>query len=227
MNNISIVKEADIFLIKNYLSDQECLNLTNLLNRDDKFRMYKLFFYDRLTKNITVVNNHRKSYWLGEYAQSVQTPNRFITVGSEKILIPTDYVTPFNFPEEISKIKQNIEEEFGCNFNSCLVGKYDSPSNKIGYHSDSSANLGDDPQIASLSLGHRREFFIKHKDNKEYVKIILNSGDLLIMKNGANKNYLHAVPIDKSSNSENFRINLTFRDYSYFPEEMEICAAEF
>ncbi len=226
-DHTSIVKDADIFLIEKYLTDEQCTNLINLLNRDDMFSMYKLYFYDKNDDMIYSVPNHRKSYWLGDFAQSVQSPNNHVRINNKNILIPTDYVRPYQMPQEILDLKNKIENEFQCTFNSCLVGKYDSPKDKIGFHSDASVNLGTDPQIASVSLGHSRDFFIKSKDKKELKKTTLKNGDLLIMKNGANLNYLHSVPNDKTCNQENFRINLTFRNYTYHPEEMKIPSQPF
>jgi alkylated DNA repair dioxygenase AlkB len=118
-------------------------------------------------------------------------------------------------------LKERIEKEFNVKFNSCLVGKFDSPQNKIGFHSDASSSLGPDPHIASISFGAARKFKIKHKTNKnDKVDMLLENGDLVIMKDGANLNYKHMVPGDPKCSETNYRINLTFRFYTYDEVEM-------
>jgi alkylated DNA repair dioxygenase AlkB len=62
------------------------------------------------------------------------------------------------------QLKMKIEQEFAVQFNSCLVGKFNAPDNKIGFHSDASPNMGEDPYIASVSLSKSRNFvLIKQK----------------------------------------------------------------
>ena len=118
-------------------------------------------------------------------------------------------------------LKNNIEKEFDTDFNSCLVGKYESPQDKIGFHSDASEEMGNNPYVASLSLGKSRRFLIKHKNTSEKIELNLEHGDLLIMKDNSNVNYLHSVPKDRDCSVENCRINLTFRNYTYHEKEKD------
>lgn len=218
----SIVKDAEIYYIPNYVNKKDADKLLHIVNDNDKFRNHHLYFYDKKNKEIKIYKNHRKSYWFGNHAQAVQKcRSTFIDYDTnETIHIPTDFVLPYNFPNEITNIKNKIENNFNMKFNSCLVGKFDSPTDKIAYHSDASDNLGPCPLIGSLSLGKSRDFKIKSKTNKKEIVIItLHHGDLLIMGKNANTKYLHSVPADEKCNSKNFRINLTFRNYTYFTEE--------
>lgn len=213
----SLVKDATIMHHKSWLNPTECDVLISLLNRDDLFRYQKLYHIN--DGKLTVRNNHRKSYWFGSYAQATQT------TGSS---IPTDFTYAYEWPVLVSKLKERIESEFNVKFNSCLVGKFDNPDDKIGFHSDSSSSLGEDPHIASISFGAARRFRIKHKtDRQDKVDIILENGDLLIMKDGANLNYKHCVPGDPTCSEDNFRINLTFRFYTYDEVEMKYPAISF
>lgn len=94
-------------------------------------------------------------------------------------------------------------------FNSVLLNLYRDGSDSISWHADNEKELGDDPIIASISIGAQRNFKLKSKDGKEQYDIPLKSGSLLIMGNGVQQNYLHCVPKDKRIKEE--RINLTFR----------------
>ena len=231
----SLVKEANIYHIDDYLNKEEADEIFNLLYDKDKLRFQTTYYYNDNEKEIVESNNHRKSYWLGEYAQATQTTNNWKVDEDtgDKILVPTDYVMPFEFPPLVQKLKERIETEFDVKFNSCLVGLFDFSGSKIGYHSDASDAMGPDPQIASLSFGRPRLF--KMKKNRKYItdgdnemtEMILNHGALVIMKDGANEKYLHAVMKDSGCNEENVRLNLTFRNYDYHEDEMKIQAKPF
>ena len=229
----SLVKGACISYHPEYLAKEMADKLFDLLNDPNKFRFQKMYFYDDEKQEIYWRNNHRKSYWLGEHAQATQTENYSImdqNTGT-MVQIPTDYTYPYKFPSVVLELKQQIEKEFDCTFNSCLVGLFDDPKQKIGYHSDASHGLGDDPQIASITLGYApRKFKLKAQKNSGYndeAEVVLNHGDLVVMKDGANARYLHAVPKDSDCNDKNIRINLTFRNYQYSEKETEMTASDF
>jgi len=69
--------------------------------------------------------------------------------------------------------------------------------------------LGENPMIASLSLGSARDFVLKHNQRSDLKKVFsLNSGSLLLMGKGIQKNWKHALPKRAHAGP---RINLTFR----------------
>ena len=219
MTHRSIVRDAEIYLVDNYFTKEEADNLLKILNDEEKFKKYNLYFRNRSDKRkIVTVPSWRKSYWFGDYPQAVQT------CGSD---VPTDLVENYPFHPKILELKQRLEKEFGLSFNSCLVGKFDSPNDKIGFHSDASKSMGEDPYIASVSFGKARQF--KLKKQKQHVEgytteqktVLLKHVTVLIMKKDANRKYLHAVPKDRNCNEKMFRINLTFRNYKYHPEEIK------
>lgn len=106
-------------------------------------------------------------------------------------------------------IKNKIEQASDTSFNSVLLNFYRDETDSVGWHSDDEPELGDDPIIASLSLGAEREFQFKHKSTDERHKIILTSGSLLLMRAGSQVHYKHRIPKRKKPLGE--RINLTFR----------------
>jgi len=233
----SLLNDAELYYVDDFLSKEEADNLFEILNDDNKFKYYNIYFYDHDTKKIKITQNHRLSYWLGEYSQAVQTCDKYFidSETGEKISIPTDFVMPYSFPNEIVLLKERIEKQYNVSFNSCLVGKFTSPDDKIGYHSDASLNMGDDPHIASVSFGKSRQFkirmnkkFNKNKQNTlTKIDMILNHGSLLVMRDNVNRKYLHSVPSDPECSVNNCRINITFRNYNYHDDEKKIICMPF
>ena len=83
-------------------------------------------------------------------------------------------------------------------------------------HSDDEQLFGDDPIIASLSLGSARRFILESKLRSDYSEhcFLLEAGDLLIMKGQTQKYWVHSVPPEKTKCGP--RINLTFRNVVNF-----------
>lgn len=52
-------------------------------------------------------------------------------------------------------------------YNFCLINYYASGTDSISYHSDDERFLGPDPCIASLSLGAKRDFLMRHKKQSD------------------------------------------------------------
>jgi len=118
---------------------------------------------------------------------------------------------PLPWNETLLKIKHDLEHLTGSIFNCVLLNYYRDQNDSMGFHSDDEPELGPQPVIASLSLGERRTFVLKHKTRKELkpVKIQLESGSLLVMKGHTQKNWKHGI--QKESKPCGPRVNLTFR----------------
>lgn len=111
----------------------------------------------------------------------------------------------------LTRIKAEIENFSGEEFNSCLLNWYQDGAHSMGWHSDNEKELGPSPTLASLSLGETRNFQLRPKKGKlgEKFTIPLPDGSLLIMKSGLQDQYEHQIPKTKKIIGE--RINLTFR----------------
>jgi alkylated DNA repair dioxygenase AlkB len=81
----------------------------------------------------------------------------------------------------------------------------------MGWHADDEPELGNQPVIASLSLGAERDFVMRCRDdeivNKQYIK--LQHGSLLLMAGDTQRYWQHSLP--KRRKISEPRINLTFR----------------
>ncbi len=117
--------------------------------------------------------------------------------------------TPWN--QSLLKIKAELEQITGEQFNSCLCNLYRNGQDSMGWHSDNEKELGVNPVIASISYGATRNFHLKHRVKpKLRHKISLTSGSLLIMKGQTQTHWVHQIP--KEPKVLESRINLTFRN---------------
>ncbi len=113
------------------------------------------------------------------------------------------------FTNELNLLCERIENTVKSNFNCVLINYYRDGLDSNGWHADNEKELGENPVIASLSLGETRRFDLKHQFEAEKFSILLHSGDLLLMDNQIQKFYKHQIA--KSKKIMNPRINLTFR----------------
>jgi alkylated DNA repair dioxygenase AlkB len=104
------------------------------------------------------------------------------------------------------EIKERIEAVQG-DYNYCLLNRYRSGSDSMGWHADDEPEMGS--VIGSLSLGATRKFRIRHNTTRETKTFLVSNGTLIIMAGMMQQFWKHDVPKTKESVGE--RINLTFR----------------
>lgn len=122
--------------------------------------------------------------------------------------------TPRPLPECLQQLRVCIEAATNQTYNFCLVNYYASGSDSIAYHSDDEHFLETNPTIASLSLGTKRDFLLKHKTPKPGMaplKLPLASGDCVVMRGSTQPKWLHSIPKRAGKAGEGGRINITFR----------------
>jgi alkylated DNA repair dioxygenase AlkB len=113
--------------------------------------------------------------------------------------------------ETLQDIRRAVEAAAGASFNSVFLNYYRDHRDSMGFHSDDEPELGKEPTIASLSLGETRTLTLKHRRRKdrEPVRLLLESGSLLVMKGETQRNWKHGIA--KQSRPCGPRVNLTFR----------------
>lgn len=118
---------------------------------------------------------------------------------------------PEPWTEELRYIKSRIENYIvNESFNSVLLNLYRNGLDKMGWHADNEKSLGQNPTIASVSLGATRKFDLKHRtDKSQRLRLELTSGSLLIMSGDLQHHFLHQIPMQKRVTES--RINLTYR----------------
>ncbi len=90
------------------------------------------------------------------------------------------------------------------------VYSYSNGEDYVGRHSDNEPELGEQPYIASLTLGAARRFSLRHKKTSESNSLILANGDLRVMDPNFQHHWQHSIPLGKNVTAE--RINLTLRN---------------
>ncbi|MDQ7918554.1 alpha-ketoglutarate-dependent dioxygenase AlkB [Mesonia sp. MT50] len=185
-----LLPDADIFYESNFLETSKCDSLfktlrTQIAWQQDDIKLFgKTYAQPRLT---ALFAENKKTY---SYSGIKMEPKLF--------------------PEELLILRDQLKRATGIHFTTCLLNLYRDGQDSNGWHADNEKELGENPQIASISLGAPRFFKLKHNSLKEEKhKLLLENGSLLLMKGTTQHYWKHEIPKTKKHVGE--RINLTFR----------------
>lgn len=117
--------------------------------------------------------------------------------------------TALPWTEELRALKSLVESISGASYNSCLLNRYPSGAEGVGWHSDDEKALAPGGSIAALSLGAQRRFRFRHKTLGCQAELWLEPGSLLEMRGDTQRCWKHALPPAKRIAEA--RISLTFR----------------
>jgi len=109
-------------------------------------------------------------------------------------------------PVSVVYVEEFLKEMFGVSFAYVLVHLYKDANAKIGWHYDSEAMT---TPVYSVNIGGTRKFSFRDRKTKKVTDLMLEDGDLLIMKIGCQDRYEHCVRSIQSLGEP--RYNLTFR----------------
>jgi alkylated DNA repair dioxygenase AlkB len=103
-------------------------------------------------------------------------------------------------------------------FNHVLANRYRDGMDSMGFHADDEAELGENPQVATVSLGVTRRFVLRPRRGRDVEPLAyeLEHGSLLIMGGTCQRQYHHGIPRQPSVKGE--RVSLTFRWLQANPE---------
>ena len=160
--------------------------------------------FDRLSKTIAW-----EQHDITLFGRTVPTPRLTAWMGDAAYAYSGIVNQPVPWPDALTALRIRLAAELSVAFNSCLASLYRDGSDSMGYHSDNEPELGPEPTIASISLGARRRFVLRHRMTREQWAWELGEGDLLVMRDESQRDYAHAVP--KTSRLVGPRMNLTFR----------------
>lgn len=181
---------ADLVLHAGLFSRSEADDLLRRLQAGIPWRQERITLYGR-THDVP-----RLTAWHGD-------ADRVYTYSG--IRVETSPWTP-----ELLDIRRRVEVACGERFNSVLLNRYRDGADGVAWHNDDEPELGDEPVIASVSLGEERPFQFKAKfDPSLRHTVVLEHGSLLVMRGPTQANWLHQVP--KSTRPMGERLNLTFR----------------
>ena len=146
------------------------------------------------------------------FGRTVPTPRLTAWMGDAAYVYSGVRNEPAPWPPVLLRLRDRLSVELGVELNSCLANLYRDGSDSMGYHSDDEPELGPEPTIASVSLGARRRFLLRHRTTRERWAWDLGAGDLLVMRADSQSAYAHSVP--KTARPVGPRMNLTFRRFS-------------
>ncbi len=120
----------------------------------------------------------------------------------------------------LEQLRDRVQEATGALFNSALLNWYRTGRDSVDWHSDDEPELGPRPTIATLSVGAARRFELRHRQRREWRRVLtLPGGSLLLMGGDTQRYWQHRVP--KQSGVIDARISMTFRlagDPAWRPE---------
>ncbi|WP_199610961.1 alpha-ketoglutarate-dependent dioxygenase AlkB family protein [Flocculibacter collagenilyticus] len=185
------------------------------LHVEDGILLYDAHFLSETEVEALTQECDSKIHWqqpsIKMFGKSVKIPRLQAWLGDEDAVYKYSGTTfmPESFTPEVTKLKQRIEAVTAQSFNSVLINKYRNGQDSMGWHSDNEKELGDEPTIASVTIGQPRVFELQHKQSKEMCSILLASGSLLIMAGSLQTHWKHRI--NKSRHVNDVRINFTFR----------------
>ena len=190
LNTLKDKSDLNISYFPNFLSKVKSDVLYKKLHSDIPWQKYKIKIFGKTYNQPRLTSFHsigNKNY---DYSQ----------IGIKNNLMTKD----------LKYLLNQIHEKTDYRFNSVLLNLYRDGMDSNGWHSDNEPELGNDPKIASITLGGERFFHIKHKKIKDLrYKILLKHGSLLLMGKKSQTEWVHQIP--KTKKKIKPRINLTYR----------------
>eukprot|EP01065_Artemidia_motanka_P021198 TRINITY_DN25322_c0_g1_i2.p1 TRINITY_DN25322_c0_g1~~TRINITY_DN25322_c0_g1_i2.p1 ORF type:complete len:245 (+),score=45.73 TRINITY_DN25322_c0_g1_i2:58-792(+) len=121
---------------------------------------------------------------------------------------------PQSMPAQLDRLRNRVEGATGLPFNCALLNHYRSGKDRIRWHQDREPLFGESPQVASVSLGAARGFWLRESvgegETARVVKLTLPPNSLLVMGGRTQERWQHSVP--KQSEQKEERWNITFRE---------------
>jgi alkylated DNA repair dioxygenase AlkB len=191
MERILLSKNSYLLYADDFIPKLKCTSLIDSLKNSAKWREDKIHMFGKWHEQ------PRKVAFYGD---------KKITYTYSKIKMHTQ-----GWSRETLDLTKRLKQEFELDFNTCLLNLYRHGEDYMSWHQDNEPELGDDPIIASISLGQERDFLFREKKNiKNKLKLTLGNGSLLLMMGKCQQEFQHALPKRKRQQGE--RINLTFRN---------------
>ncbi len=182
--------DAEVIYFPSFLNTKEALALFQQLYKETPWQQDKITLFGKI---------HPQPRLTAFYG------NEDLSYSYSNIKMKANTWTP-----TLLNLKNKVETASETSFNSVLLNLYRDGKDSNGWHADDEKELGQNPVIASITLGSERFFHLKHKTVPEAkAKIKLEHGSLLLMKGSTQHFYKHQIP--KTSKILQPRINLTFR----------------
>jgi len=116
---------------------------------------------------------------------------------------------PTPWTHTIAPLREVCQSLADIEFNSVLANLYRDGNDSVDWHADDEPELGNEPIIASLSLGAWRRFDLRHRTSGETIRVDLPPGSVVVMSGRCQAEWMHRIA--KTKRPVGPRINLTFR----------------
>jgi alkylated DNA repair dioxygenase AlkB len=181
---------AEVRYIEGWLGPEQALTAMQALRTEVPFTQHRVRMFGR------ELLAPRLSAWVGDPGASYT----YSRVRHE----------PLPWTPTLAGLRDRLDSELSLRFNSVLVNCYRDGRDSMGWHADDEPELGDEPLIASISLGAERSMrFRSRGEDRVTVALSLAPGSLLLMAGRTQQLYQHAI--DKTRAAVGERINLTYR----------------
>ena len=97
-------------------------------------------------------------------------------------------------PEVIRDMARALDQRYHEGFDATFVNYYRGGADSVAWHADRVGRHQIDPLVAVVSLGGPRRFHLRPMGGGESVKLMLGSGDLLVMGGACQHAWEHSVP---------------------------------
>ena len=173
-------------IIKNFIKKDYLNNLKDEIK----------FNNDYVFINNTWIKEQRKTYWMSEYNYEYKYGCKIMKSN--------------NLIDNIKVIQKIIEDNYNVHFDSVLINYYENGNIGMKYHSDEIYDEWSEESVI-ISFGAPKIIIFREINNyNNKTKFVMNSGDLIYMKNGCQKYFQHKVC---KNNDKNDRISLVFKKH--------------
>lgn len=190
-NTLITVIDQQVFLYPKFLNKPLADHYFRILYDEIDWQQEELFLYGRRLKVPRLIAWHGDAEVNYRYS------------GVDHRALP--------WKQSLLDIRKMLSDKVSETFNGVLLNLYRDGQDSMGWHSDDEPELGNEPVIASISLGQERNMQFRGRDNHAIkVSLVLPHGSLLLMKGKSQLGWQHQIP--KSRRPMKPRINLTFRN---------------
>ena len=187
MKKFSELKTSDFLYFENFLEKDFHKDVLSFLKNEINYERRKIVIFGR------------------KYFQ----PRLIKYFGEKNYCYSNSILKKEKMPELIFKLKEFCENKFLIKLNCVLINYYRDENDSMGKHSDDEKELGENPNIVSISFGDERDFIVQNKKTKQNYKLVLKDNSVLLMRWNSQKGFFHEIR--KVKTKKDFRINLTFR----------------
>jgi alkylated DNA repair dioxygenase AlkB len=145
------------------------------------------------------------------FGRSILQPRLIAWAGDVGYRYSGQTLEPRAFTPTVSALCARVTERTGAPFNHVLLNRYRTGDDSIGLHADDERELGEDPLVATVSLGATRRLVLVPRRTGDGPRraVDLGHGALFVMGGTCQRHFRHGIPREPAVRAE--RISLTFR----------------